>query len=139
MNLDERIAKRKAEGWTLDHFVVKRSDESKFYYFSGTGFVRELGFAKPYISIETASYGQKDAVRFASETKVVPVWSRTIKRHRTYSFWQACKMAMAGKKMRKIGDNMPVMSAYCNEVRWDDGAAVRITGHNLDARWELAE
>ena len=62
-----------------------------------------------------------------------------MKRH-TYSFWQACKMAMAGKKMRRVGDGMRVvMDAYCNEVRWDNGSSVTITGHNINARWELAE
>lgn len=145
MSLDERIAKRKAEGWGLDRFVVKRDDESKFYYFSGTGFVRELGFAKPYISIEAASYDQKVAAGFASETKIVPVFSRTIKVKRGHSFSWALARMKEGKRVRagrwdkrcslRLGDEFFYTFVGC------DGQSRKYELLSYDAAdtWELAE
>lgn len=143
MSLDERIAKRKAEGWTLDRFVLKRDDEAKFYYSSGTGFVRELGFAKPYISIEAASYDQKVDAGFASETKIVPVFARTIKVKRGHSFSWALARMKEGKRVRRASwmrDSALRLNIGTMQFVYDGGAVGHITdAYALAQDWELAE
>lgn len=142
MTLEERIAKRKAEGWTLSHWVVKSGD---LYLNEGRN-----GWGPKWAAGGYAARDWPDDIvaKFSStgETcRAVPVFTRTIKakRRRTYSFWQACKMAMAGKKMRMCDperDLVMTVGAVTRKVVWRVSAeTVPVSEENINARWELAE
>lgn len=137
MTLDERIAKRKAEGWGVAYWIVKNASNGTVY--SECEEMENADACLPLRWVDSAeSLLDAGVVAEAEGAKVTPVFHRTIKRHRTYSFWQACKMAMAGKKMRRIDSPLTVEN-HSGSLRWSDGSGLLVTETNINARWELAE
>ena len=141
MTLEERIAKRKAEGWELSHWVLKRKDG----LYLSSSIEWDTLLSKAVRLRDGRLWPEWITVEHTGKAKKVPVFTRTIKvkRRRTYSFWQTCKMAMAGKKMRMCDperDLVMTVGAVTRKVVWRVSAeTVPVSEENINARWEIAE
>ena len=132
MTLDERIAKRKAEGWTLSHWVVK----SHTGYLTGT---RERSLNPIY---KARFLTHQDAQRTNAEGRIVPVFTRTIRTKRGHSFSWALARMKEGKRVRLATWNVDAeaylslgsVSFVRNGTHWNPSCAEMIS-----TNWELAE
>lgn len=142
MTLEERIAKRKADGWGV-HFIIKQGDNA----LDADGYLwsRDDGYAwERYLTIDDAkvSLSELDEPHHA---RIVPVFTRTIKVKRGHSFSWALARMKEGKRVRagrwdkrcslRLGDEFFYTFVGC------DGQSRKYELLSYDAAdtWELAE
>lgn len=143
MTLEERIAKRKAEGWTLSCWHVRRGNgiySCVDSYCDGTPRVRTLKHR-----YEIHQDALLDASKLGLGAVVIPVFTRTIKVKRGHSFSWALARMKEGKRVRMtnwiqggyvhiVGDVL--MSHGGQLVQWSGRDVVACVNAN---NWELAE
>ena len=149
MSLDERIAKRKAEGWHLLCWVVKRMDrEFGEQWLIGDDLANgrwgmDSVFAKRFGTMNHG--GASSTAKGYPGAYVAPVFKRTIKVKRGHSFSWALARMKEGKRVRagrwdkrcslRLGDEFFYTFVGC------DGQSRKYELLSYDAAdtWELAE
>lgn len=135
MTLDERIAKRKADGWTCVGYIRRRSDGMYC-----TGGVHGLSADR-----NRAAVYERPALELMPRWREFCVWRRTIKGARGHSFSWALARMKEGKAVRRKSWARTVLSLKLTEFYFHfDGGAVAtkpvVTETFLLAEdWELAE
>lgn len=131
MTLDERIAKRKAEGWTLSHWVVK----SHTGYLTGT---RERSLNPIY---KARFLTHQDAQRTNAEGRIVPVFTRTIRTNHGHGFGWALARMKEGKTVRRPGkvDLLAIREGHLVDS-YENTKVFLLSSEYIEANnWELAE
>ena len=133
-NLDERIAKRKADGWVLSHWVVKRFDG---LYASSCAWTSVRNAAHPFFSEIEA----REKVHTGPSAKPVPVFVRTIRTKRGHSFSWALARMKEGKTVRRKGrpELLAMREGWLVEF-YENTKVHSLNSCHIEASdWELAE
>ena len=139
MTLDERIAKRKADGWEVACWVVKGSFDSGLYLDA-----RGMCWgSRPYAGRFPSKEAAESTARIGDETKccATPVFARTIRTKRGHSFsWALARMKEGCWVRRRSWNESYKIRFSVGELQDVNGLEPDVLSEDLLAtNWELAE